>query len=156
MTFFGDMPFIFILLKLQLGSSVYSPVSLTYCTSPWPSLYLPRKLSAQWIATWGLDIIFYLLSCSRRLEKGRRRAPLDLPAALAGILDCILSSESQRMSFTRASLPSEGQESPNPWPLVGSSNSAMTLENWQALSTPLSSARICDGAEWLLCSEFPQ
>lgn len=50
-------------------------------------------LSPVWATTSGLYVIFYLLFCSLRLRVGRGRAPLELPAVLAGILDYIPSSK---------------------------------------------------------------
>lgn len=119
---------LFLFAQAIIGQFCFSSVPLTYCSSPWPPLYLPWKLSDQWTATWGLDVIFYLLFSGSSLERGR--TPLDLPAALAGILNHILWVAVN--VFSPGSLPSEGQGSPNPWALVGSSNSAMTLENSQA------------------------
>lgn len=66
---------LFLFAQAIIGKFCFSLVSLTYCSSPWPPLYLPWKLSNQWTATWGLDVIFYLLFSSSSLERKNSSGP---------------------------------------------------------------------------------
>lgn len=142
---------LFLFAQAIIGQFCFSSLSLTYCSSPWPPLYLPWKLSDQWNATWGLDVIFYLLFSSLSLERGR--TPLDLPAALAGIPNHILWVAVN--VFPRAVFPvrSRGLLTPGLW-------LAPPTQWWPwRTARPVSSCSLSWDPQWcgeqLLCSEFP-